>query len=98
METQCRWQRWGVGLDEPELCCNFKLYVLSKFLQMEVDALREEISAMRKTAAERKEQLQKEFETHTQIKKDIEVFSHKSVYISTETNSSVLLLMCSSLS
>lgn len=80
METQCRWQRWGIGLDEAELCCHFKLYVLSQFLQREVDALREEISVMRKTAAERKEQLQKEFETHTQIKKDIEVYISRATH------------------
>ncbi len=49
------------------------------FLQREIDALREEISMMRKTTAERKKQLQKEFETHAQIKKDIEVQQRKVV-------------------
>lgn len=99
METPCRWQRWGTGLDEAELCCHFKLYVLRTFLQREVDALREEISVMRRTAAERKEQLQKEFETHTQMKKDIKVsINLLTIYISAVTNSSFHLLMCSLLS
>ncbi|XP_038576716.1 coiled-coil domain-containing protein 122-like isoform X2 [Micropterus salmoides] len=39
----------------------------------EIDALKGEISVMEKTTAERREQLQKEFETHTQMKKDIEI-------------------------
>ncbi|XP_076579101.1 coiled-coil domain-containing protein 122 [Chaetodon auriga] len=39
----------------------------------EIDALQGEISLMRKTTAERKQQLRKEFETQTQIKKDIEI-------------------------
>ncbi|XP_054647524.1 uncharacterized protein LOC129189647 [Dunckerocampus dactyliophorus] len=39
----------------------------------EVDALTEEIAAMRKTIAERRENLQKELESHAQIKKDIEI-------------------------
>ncbi|XP_073318225.1 coiled-coil domain-containing protein 122 [Pagrus major] len=38
-----------------------------------IDALKGEISMKRKTTAERKEQLRKEFETQTQIKKDIEI-------------------------
>lgn len=42
-------------------------------LQREIDALKEEVSAMRETTAEGREQLRKELETHTQIKKDIEV-------------------------
>lgn len=45
----------------------------STVLQREIDALKREISEMRKTKAEKEEQLRKEFETHTQIKKDIEV-------------------------
>lgn len=43
------------------------------FLQRETDALKEEISAMTKTTAEAKEQLEKELETQSQLKKDIEV-------------------------
>ncbi|XP_044043093.1 coiled-coil domain-containing protein 122-like isoform X2 [Siniperca chuatsi] len=39
----------------------------------EIDALKGEISVMRKTTAERREQLRKEFEIHTQKKKDIEI-------------------------
>ncbi|XP_018549039.2 coiled-coil domain-containing protein 122 [Lates calcarifer] len=39
----------------------------------ELDALKEEISVRRKAIAVRREQLQKEFKTHTQIKKDIEI-------------------------
>ncbi|KAM9334137.1 coiled-coil domain-containing protein 122 [Symphorus nematophorus] len=38
-----------------------------------IDALKGEISVIRETTAERREQLQKEFETHTQIRKDIEI-------------------------
>ena len=43
------------------------------FLQSENDALKREISVRRETITEKREQVQKEFETHTQIKKDIEV-------------------------
>ncbi|XP_075999981.1 coiled-coil domain-containing protein 122 [Genypterus blacodes] len=39
----------------------------------ESDALKGEIAALRKTVAEKRERLCKEFETHTQIKKDIEI-------------------------
>ncbi|XP_070787010.1 coiled-coil domain-containing protein 122 [Enoplosus armatus] len=39
----------------------------------EIDALKGEISVMRKTVAEKREQLRKEFLTHTQKKKDIEI-------------------------
>nr|XP_020476194.1 coiled-coil domain-containing protein 122 [Monopterus albus] len=39
----------------------------------EIDALKGKIAVMRKTIAEKREHLQKEFETHTQIKKDIEI-------------------------
>ncbi|XP_039998374.1 coiled-coil domain-containing protein 122-like [Xiphias gladius] len=39
----------------------------------EIVALKEEISVMRTSIAKRREQLQKEFETHTQIKKDTEI-------------------------
>uniref|UniRef100_A0A8C2WK61 Uncharacterized protein n=1 Tax=Cyclopterus lumpus TaxID=8103 RepID=A0A8C2WK61_CYCLU len=42
-------------------------------LQNENDALKREISVRRETIVEKREQVQKEFETHTQIKKDIEV-------------------------
>lgn len=38
-----------------------------------MDALKEEISVTRTLIAERREQLRKEFETHTHMKKDIEV-------------------------
>ncbi|KAG8004541.1 hypothetical protein GBF38_008821 [Nibea albiflora] len=38
----------------------------------EIDDLKEEISVMRMTTTERRERLQKEFETHTQMKKEIE--------------------------
>lgn len=62
---------------------NFKMYILCllfvNFLQREVDALKGEISVMMRTTAERKKQLQKEFETHAQIKKDIEVQQRKVV-------------------
>ena len=47
---------------------------LVTFLQREIDALKREISIIRQTTTERKEQLRKEFETHTQIKKNIEVW------------------------
>ncbi|XP_051284292.1 coiled-coil domain-containing protein 122-like [Dicentrarchus labrax] len=39
----------------------------------EIDALKGEISVRRKTTAERKERLRKEFETQAQIKKDVEI-------------------------
>ncbi|XP_034410438.1 coiled-coil domain-containing protein 122-like [Cyclopterus lumpus] len=39
----------------------------------ENDALKREISVRRETIVEKREQVQKEFETHTQIKKDIEI-------------------------
>nr|XP_057907940.1 coiled-coil domain-containing protein 122 [Doryrhamphus excisus] len=39
----------------------------------EVDALKEEIAAMKKTISERRENLQKELQTHAEIKKDIEI-------------------------
>lgn len=39
-----------------------------------MDALEEEISVKKKLVAERREQLQKEFDTHTQKRKDLEVF------------------------
>ncbi|XP_056226855.1 coiled-coil domain-containing protein 122-like isoform X1 [Seriola aureovittata] len=39
----------------------------------EIDALKEEISVRRKAIAERRERLQKEHATHTQIKRDIEI-------------------------
>lgn len=39
-----------------------------------MDALKEEISVTKQLVAERREQLQKEFETHSQIKKDLEVW------------------------
>ncbi|KAE8278369.1 hypothetical protein D5F01_LYC23271 [Larimichthys crocea] len=38
-----------------------------------IDDLKEEISAMRMTTTERRERLQEEFETHSQIKKEIEI-------------------------
>lgn len=47
--------------------------LLVNIVQGEIDALKEEISVTRRTAAEGREQLRKELETHTQIKKDIEV-------------------------
>ncbi|KAF7663187.1 hypothetical protein LDENG_00214850 [Lucifuga dentata] len=39
----------------------------------EIDALKRKITVLKKTVAEKREQLQKESETHTQIKKDIEI-------------------------
>ncbi|XP_070711426.1 coiled-coil domain-containing protein 122 [Pempheris klunzingeri] len=39
----------------------------------EIAALKGEISVMTKTAAAKREQLQKEFETHTELKKDVEI-------------------------
>ncbi|XP_028995696.1 coiled-coil domain-containing protein 122 [Betta splendens] len=39
----------------------------------EIDTLKENITGTRKLIAERRESLRKEFETHTQIKKDIEI-------------------------
>ncbi|KAI3366121.1 hypothetical protein L3Q82_009949, partial [Scortum barcoo] len=42
-------------------------------LNIEIDALKKEISVMRKATAERRELVRKEFETQTQIKKDIEI-------------------------
>lgn len=45
----------------------------STLLQREMDALKENISVRRKLIAERREGLRQEFETHTQLKKDIEV-------------------------
>ncbi|XP_078100191.1 coiled-coil domain-containing protein 122 isoform X1 [Sander vitreus] len=39
----------------------------------EIDALKGEMSLMRETIAKTREKVQKEFETHTQIKKDIEI-------------------------
>lgn len=41
--------------------------------QREIDALKEKISVMRKAAADMRERLRKEFETHAEIRKDIEV-------------------------
>uniref|UniRef100_A0A8P4JVM3 Uncharacterized protein n=1 Tax=Dicentrarchus labrax TaxID=13489 RepID=A0A8P4JVM3_DICLA len=45
----------------------------------EIDALKGEISVRRKTTAERKERLRKEFETQAQIKKDVEVWQREVV-------------------
>ncbi|XP_039648800.1 coiled-coil domain-containing protein 122-like isoform X5 [Perca fluviatilis] len=42
-------------------------------LKSEIDALKGEISLMRETIAKTREKVQKELETHTQIKKDIEI-------------------------
>ncbi|XP_040888729.1 coiled-coil domain-containing protein 122-like [Toxotes jaculatrix] len=44
-----------------------------RMAKREIGALKEQISVTRKTIAERREQLQKEFETHTHIKKGIEI-------------------------
>ncbi|XP_028427715.1 coiled-coil domain-containing protein 122 isoform X3 [Perca flavescens] len=42
-------------------------------LKSEIDALKGEISLMRETIAKTREKVQKELDTHTQIKKDIEI-------------------------
>ncbi|XP_033181500.1 coiled-coil domain-containing protein 122 [Mastacembelus armatus] len=44
-----------------------------KMAKREVDALKKEISVTRKTIAGKRQQLQKELESHAQIKKDIEI-------------------------
>lgn len=56
------------------LSCSFTPFICLFPVQREMDALKEEISVTKKLVAERREQLQKEFETHSQIKKDIEVW------------------------
>lgn len=43
------------------------------FLQSENDALKTEILDRREAIAKKRAQVQKEFEAHTQIKKDVEV-------------------------
>uniref|UniRef100_A0A8D0AY81 Coiled-coil domain-containing protein 122 n=1 Tax=Sander lucioperca TaxID=283035 RepID=A0A8D0AY81_SANLU len=43
----------------------------------EIDALKGEMSLMRETISKTREKVQKEFETHTQIKKDIEVWQRE---------------------
>lgn len=48
-------------------------FLLFDNLQRENNALKVEISVMKKTVAEKRKQLLKETETHTQIKKDTEV-------------------------
>lgn len=53
--------------------CRYLRSLLFNNLQREIDALKAEISAMKKTAAEKRESLLKETETHAQIKEDTEV-------------------------
>uniref|UniRef100_A0A3P8T8S7 Coiled-coil domain containing 122 n=1 Tax=Amphiprion percula TaxID=161767 RepID=A0A3P8T8S7_AMPPE len=61
----------------------------------EIDALKKERSTKRMIIAEKKEQLQKEFEIHAQIKKDIEVLQREvvhllTIYIRTAANSQLI--------
>lgn len=48
-------------------------------MQSERNALKMQFSVMKETVAKKREQLQKEFATHTQIKKDIEVWQREVV-------------------
>ena len=59
------------------------LIVSISFLQSENETLKREISVMRESIAAKKEQVRKEFLTHTQIKKDIEVWEREMVTLST---------------
>lgn len=56
------------------LCC-FLFRLFLNFLQRKIDDLKEKISVMRTTAAERGENLQKELQTQTHLKEDIEVMA-----------------------
>lgn len=77
MEARWRRPRWRKDPLWVLLAWMLKIYCylcfLFKNLQREINALKVEISAMKKTASEKRKQLLKETETHTQIKKDTEV-------------------------
>lgn len=75
-----------------EICSINNHYMLMCFLQKEINALKEEISLKMKTISEKKGQLQKEFEIHAQIKKDIQVCNQQKTGETYRLNAAIVLI------